>query len=246
MNDPGKTRPFGFIVWFSIAATTAIVAFLALTRMPRFQSGPGGLSVLGAIPNMVILVGCAIVAIICWFTRPRKSEWRGSIVIPTAAGFCVVAGLLWLDSSLWGSCRLRVRIVDIEGNPIPGITVDFLKQKGFGNTMGFFRNAFIANDVDVTSTSDAAGEVSLLMNRYQSVGALVNQRFGPKGHGIENAAYLWADIHLDPRSDGAMRGAVSWSAGGRYPDMNPKSKTLEKFDPIDETMIVYLPRAGGG
>jgi hypothetical protein len=247
LTDQSKTtRPLRFVVWFSIAATTAIVAWLALTRMPRFQSGPGGLSALGAIPNVVILVACGIFAILCWFTRPPKSEWRRPIVIPTAAGFCVVAGLLWFDSSLWGGCRLRVRIVDKGGNPIPGITVDFLKQKGFGNLTGFFRNAFIANDVDVTSTSDGTGEVSLLMNRYQAVGALVNQRFGPRGHGIENAAYLWADFRLDPRLDGDMRGSVSWSVGGRFPNMNPKSKTLGKFDPVDETLIVYLPRAGGG
>lgn len=135
---------FGTAFW--LAASAIVVACLALAGMPTIESGPGALSALGAIPNLIILAFCAVIVLICWFASPKFKEVSTLMFAGTATVYILFLAIMFSASSLWGYYTLHLQIVDSKRNPIPGITVDTLAQRG---GMDLF-SALLPDDVITT------------------------------------------------------------------------------------------------
>ena len=210
--------------------------------MPNVQSGPGALTGLKSFPNIAILLVCAIVALVCAFRRPKLHEISAALFFTTAIGYCLLAAFILWDCALWGCYTLHVRVLDSKREPISGITVDFLRQKGGWDLL----NALLPDDVETEATTNANGEVSITTNRHQHTGGLVNMRFGLRGNGSRvNAAWRFADFNLWPRNDGKARASISWSKAGELDNSNMHVHTIEAFDPTRTTLIVFLPQDAG-
>ena len=230
---------FGFAFCFAVSAI--VVAYLALAGMPKFQSGPGALTALGAIPNLIILAFCAIIILICWFTRPKFNEVSVLMVIGTIIGYSLFLTVIFWNSALWGYYTLHVQIVDSKHIPIPGITVDTLAQRG-GNSL--FSCALLPDDVRTTVTTGAAGIASLRANHYQRIGALINMQYQGGGRAID-PSYRFSDVSLSPVAANKAIANISWSKTGEQDNSNMHQYSSQAFDPSRTTLIIFLPRKDG-
>ena len=207
--------------------------------MPQIQSGPGALSILGAIPNFLILVGCAISGFTCWFTRPRVGELSALIFLSTLAAFCLGVSFLWTHSQWWGGYDLRVCVLDTKRHPIGGIKVSVMKQKaGLG-----FISALLQDDVISEANTDLEGCVVIKANRLQHVGGLVNMSFIARGgNGTRlNPAYRFADFNVMPADNGETTVCVSWSKFGELDNSNMHRENIKPFETAKAALIVILP-----
>ncbi|MCE0499311.1 MAG: hypothetical protein LV481_15330 [Methylacidiphilales bacterium] len=236
-----RKTPIAFVFWFPVAATTTIIALLAINGIPIVQEGPGGLTALGWIPVLIIWACCAVIGVACWFTRP-KWKWGShsaiATILITVGAYSAVATIVLNDSRLWGYYDLKIKILDWKQQPIPGVWVHSLRQN---SDLDLYLTLFPDN-VETSVRSDAEGEVDLQANFHQRMGILVNSTYGNLGR---NRKYRFLDCELESATNGASPLEIMWSRLGNEEGSNMNHYSTKLSVPTQAALTVYLPEVGG-
>lgn len=236
-----RKRTGAFVFWFPVAASTTLIALLAVNGIPKVQEGPGGLTALGWIPVLIIWFCCAVVGVACWFTRPRWKSDSGAAIAVTAITiglYSVFAIAVLGNSRLWGYYDLKIKIVNWKHSPIPAVWVHSVRQRA---EMNLFQT-FLPDDVETSVRSDAEGEVLLQANIHQRLNILVNSTYGELGR---NSKYRLLDCELENASNGASPLVISWSRRGKEDGENMHFYSTKLPVPTQASLTLYLPEIGG-
>jgi hypothetical protein len=114
---------YAFAIWFPIVATAIIVASLAIVGMPPVQSGPGALTALGLIPNLIVLALCLVVGVLSLVCRPRPLIASPSVAAVAIVGYLAVAITLFASSTINGYDTTQIVVSDSGRQPVSGVTI---------------------------------------------------------------------------------------------------------------------------
>lgn len=242
-----RTSKYAFGIWFPFMATMVALPVLAFVNCPHMQPGPGGLTVLGAIPGLILAGICLVALIIGWFARPRSS-YAPTIVYPTIAGYGFLLSIFIFTPSLWGGYTLRLQVLDWQHQPVSGLSIHCLRQK---NGMDLI-NTLLPDDVSIDVITDKNGEAAISMNQHQRISVLVNT----PGEAKRNSMYGYLDFSVVPPGD---FGILSIPALSNRTEINilwnnPQEKDLaanmlnySTTSPTRkvEKLTVFMPKAKG-
>jgi amino acid transporter len=224
-----------FVVWFFVAASFLVIAFLALAGMQGLDAA----GALVAIPNIVIILACGMGLLICVLSRPKFEKTSRPVMRGTVLTFVLAAALVLWSGVPFGFYKLEVQVLDSKGHPVPGISIRVLGQK----TGTSIRDVFVPNDLETTTGTDSVGHVTIKVSRFQDVGGIVNAHlYGKKK---TNPEYRFATFNLWPADAGKVSGHISWSRSGVAENVNMRFASIEAFEPGTTTLHVFLPEVGG-
>lgn len=225
---------YAFAIWFPIIASTVVIAFLAIVGMPPQQSGPGALTALGLIPNLIILGLCLVVGVLGLVFRPRPLIASPLIVAITIIVYLAAAIMAFASRTVTGYDTTQIVVSDSSGQPVAGVTVRVTTQQPFS-----FVGALTPR-TDSQLVTDSSGRISLRLNRHHTIHGTVNP--GTSDHLRE---YRFATVMRSPNADGTYRVEHSWSSNKEKHAERNMHFHISKSEPYSETLRVFLPSVGG-
>ena len=225
---------YAFAIWFPIVATAIIVASLAIVGMPPVQSGPGALTALGLIPNLIVLALCLVVGVLSLVCRPRPLIASPSVAAVAIVGYLAVAITLFASSTINGYDTTQIVVSDSGRQPVSGVTIRVTSHQPVS-----LIGALTAR-TDRELVTDSSGRASLRLNRRHTIYGNVN---------AEASGYLrtyrFASIMRSPNRDGTYRVEHSWSSNKEEHSGTNMHFHISKSEPYSKTLKVFLPSVGG-
>jgi hypothetical protein len=234
MRSKRKSK-WSAVVWMILIVSTISMIVSAALHQPPVESGPGALSALMAIPNIVVIILCSVILIVLLLFHPAFELLSQPLFLVSIALWILIEVFLVNLPWLWGYYSFHIHVTDWQGKALPNIKVQFEQTK---NGMSI-EQAFLSNEATVGVT-DEQGNVVYRANNYQIASGFVN---GPGDGG--NKALGDATFRLTPVDDRQIQLEISWTAKGQRPFTNERWYTTFVNRPYAQPLTIILPDSGG-
>jgi hypothetical protein len=231
-----------------VAIVISTVSFMVLTieKPCHLESGPGGLSALGLISNLAVLILCAIILVLAVVFHPKGSSFGHPYVL--------ISVIIWIGLELivvnipwvWGYYNLKIHVVDWHGKPLTHVRIHILEEK-----MGIsLDQAFLNDDVETVLFTDSSGNINFEANNYRAIFGIANGYW----HERANPDLGMCEFSLRPPyaltligdigSNQALR--IAWNSKGiHFGEPNEKDYTTSVPRPYTANLTIFLPGSNG-
>ena len=218
---------------------------LTVEKPCHLEDGPGGLSVLGLISNLGVLILCSIVIVFAIVLRPRVSLLDSPYTFLAAVAWIAleigVVNIPWV----WGYYNLKIHVVDWQGKPLANVKLHFLEEK-IGISLD---QAFLNDDVETVLFTDSSGNANYQANNYRAIFGMAN------GYPDRtNLTLGWTEFNLRPPyallplSFGSryQQLYIAWpSTKAKFGSSDEESYTASVPRPYASTLTIFVPGPDG-